>query len=530
MRQPATPLDASAANAYKWKAFSVMALALFFGVMDFGGTGVAIPTIADDFSLALRKASWIAIGFALATSAALLPIGGFSDLLGRKRSFLAGGLIYAAGAVAAAVAPSFGPLLTARIFQAIGAALVMANGMATVAYVFPPEERGKGMGLITAFVGLGSLMGPIIAGGMVDITGWRSFFILLAAGSGVAVVWAWIVLDDEKIGGAPRGAIRDYDWAGAVLSVFALILLIMVVTNSDDLSTWELVSGILGTIFLFTLFIVREVKARLPMFALSPFKNGRFSWAISARFLGFVGTSSTFFLMPFYLQDVLNYDPWKVGLITFPGTLGFALMGFVSGRLSDKLGVRIFTVSGLVLVVVGTLMLATLDERSELYHIMPALLVSGFGMGLWIAPNMSVAISAVSSDTYGVISAFINLVRNTAGVVGVAIATAIVVGVIQHRGLSSDLTALGDLGNDPIAAATRAAFVDGMRIAFIVLAAVAAAAIVAAIKTRNPERLAAKGRSMTAPSFEGASPAQELITRHHVIRSTSHGGDPTGRA
>ena len=116
------------------------------------------------------------------------------------------------------------------------------------------------------------------------------------------------------------------------------------------------------------------------MFDLSAFRSSQFSWAVTARFLGFIGTSSTFFLMPFYLQDIQGYAASEVGFITFPGALGFVATGAFSGRLSDRLGVRRFTVAGLILVVIGTLLLATFDEESGLFLIMPALAISGLGM------------------------------------------------------------------------------------------------------------------------------------------------------
>ena len=510
------PVEAPSSN-YKWMVFSVMAFGLFFGVMDFGGTGVAIPTIADDLGLELRRASLIVIAFSLAISAVLLPVGSLSDLIGRKRSFIAGGFIFSAGAVASASAPGLEFLIAARITQAIGAAIVMANGMAIVAFVFPAGERGKGMGYIGLAAGLGSVAGPIVAGGMIDLAGWRSFFILLAAGTGVASVWAWIILDDARIGGQARGKFSEYDWTGAILSAFALTLLIIVVANSDHLATWQLVAGILGTVGLVGLFVLRETRTRIPMFDLNAFRSRQFSWAITARFLGFIGTSSTFFLMPFYLQDIQGYAASEVGFITFPGALGFVLTGAFSGRLSDRLGVKRFTVAGLVLVVVGTLLLATFDEETGLYVIMPSLLITGLGMGLWIAPNMSAAIDAVSSATYGVISAFINLVRNTASVIGIAIATALVVGFIQNTGLPADLGNLSDLQDSPDALEIKSAFVSGMRVAFIVFASVAAFAIIAALKTRNPLRrpeLAIRGQlgSVQGGPVASDSGATELET------------------
>ena len=507
-----------------------MALGLFFGVMDFGGTGVAIPTIAEDLDLELRRASLIVIAFSLAISAVLLPVGSLSDLIGRKRSFIGGGLIFSAGAVASAAAPGLEFLIVARIVQAIGAAIVMANGMAIVAFVFPAGERGKGMGYIGLAAGLGSVAGPIVAGGMIDLAGWRSFFMLLAAGTGVASVWAWIILDDARIGGKARGSFREYDWTGAILSAFALILLIVVVTNGDDLNNWELIAGILGTVALVGLFVLRETRVRIPMFNLNAFQSSQFSWAITARFLGFIGTSSTFFLMPFYLQDIQGFAASEVGFITFPGAFGFVLTGAFSGRLSDRLGVKRFTVAGLILVVIGTLLLATLDEGTEIYVIMPALFVTGLGMGLWIAPNMSAAIDAVSSTTYGVISAFINLVRNTASVIGIAIATALVVGFIQHGGQSADLGSLSDLGDTPEALEIKSAFVSGMRVAFIVFASVAGFAIIAALKTRNPARRPKPETGAQPESVQGGPAASESAAAGlEAVAGETDSGDPNVR-
>jgi len=497
-----------------------MALGLFFGVMDFGGTGVAIPTIADEFGLALGKASLIALGFSIAISAVLLPVGGISDLVGRKRSFIAGGILYSIGAAGAAAAPEISFLVTARIVSAIGAAIVMANGMAIVAVVFPAEERGKGMGLITSAVGLGSIAGPLVAGSMVDTLGWRSFFVLLAIGTAVSVTWAAIILDESKIGMPRKGSVRGYDWTGAVISAVALTTLILAATFSTDLHPLIIGPAFGFTAILLYLFIRRESRIAVPMFDLRMFKKTQFSWAITARFLGFVGSSPWFFLMPFYLQGVRGYSPSEMGPILIPGAVGFAIMGSISGRLSDKIGVKPFTVAGLTLVTLSGLVLASLNEESELYIIMPALLGTGLGMGLWVAPNMSAAISAVQSQSFGVVSAFINLVRNTASAIAIAVATAIVVGVMTSNGLDADLGAIKDGGG----AEEKAAFVSGMRIAFLAFAGVSFLSIIAAMKTRNPE-LASRGHAhrTAAPAVANTPTSNDYSTESQS--SSGHTGD-----
>ena len=381
--------------------------------------------------------------------------------------------------------------------------------------VFPAEERGKGMGLITSAVGLAAIAGPLVAGQMVDSLGWRSFFVLLAIGTGASVVWASIILDEEKIGTPRKGSIRHYDWMGALISAVALTVLILAATFSTDLSPFIIGPAFGLTAILLYLFIRRESRVELPMFDLRLFKKSQFSWAISARFLGFVGSSPWFFLMPFYLQGVRGYAPSEVGPILIPGAIGFAIIGSVSGRMSDKFGVKPFTVAGLTLVTLSGLVLASLHEESELYIIMPALLGTGLGMGLWVAPNMSAAISAVQSESFGVVSAFINLIRNTASALAIAVATAVVVGVMTSKGLNADLGAL----KDGSGAAEKAAFVSGMRIAFIAFAAVSFFAIIAAMKTRNPELASRRATEQStaqslanAPTTSGFSAESQSTT------------------
>lgn len=482
---------------YKWKAFSAMAIGLFVGVMDFAGIGVVVPTVADEFGLALSTASWIIIAAALTISVVLLPVGGLSDIAGRKRSYMVGMVLFAAGALGAALAPSLIPLLIARVVEAVGAAIVMANGTAIVAIVFPPGERGKGMGLITMCVGLASITGPLVAGGMIDAFGWRSFFYLVAALAVVGVAWAAWALDEDRISTRRGGSLLRYDWPGAILSAAALTVLIVVLKEGNRLgwaSVWTVGGGALAAALLIS-FIVRELRVRSPMFDLHAFANMRFSWAVSTRFLGFLGGSGWFFLMPFYLQDILGYTASKVGLIIFPGALGFAVLGAFSGRYSDRFGVKPFTVSGLVLAIIGGLMLASLNESSKLYLIMPALLTSGIGMGLWVAPNLSAAMAAVERSSYGVVAAFVNLVRNTASVTAVALVTAIVVGVMASRGFEADLSVIGESGSAEVGSA----FLTGARYAYLALAGFGVVALFAALKTRDPVRRATTATETSGP-------------------------------
>lgn len=370
--------------------------------------------------------------------------------------------------------------------MAIGSALVMANGMAIVTLVFPPSERGKGLGLITTMVGVGAVTGPILGGGLVDSLGWQAIFWLMSAGGLVSAVIAFWILIDARISspGVKRGT--RYDWLGAVLSAVALSVLILVMTLGGRVGWFSVLSvgGLVITVVAAVAFVRWELRVASPMFDLRAFRNPQFSWANATRFCGFLGGSAAWFLMPFYLQDVLGYAPSTMGWIMFPGALFMAVTGTFSGRLSDRFGVRPFTVAGLTLTAFAGVVFATLDVGTPLWVVMPALAINGIGMGLWMAPNMSASIAAVPPSSYGVVTAFLNLVRNTATVVGTAVATAVVSGVIASRGYVADLNLIASDSTGGMATA----FVAGSRVAYLALVAFSLAGLIGALKTRDPDR------------------------------------------
>ena len=477
---------APASDTYKWKAFWVIALALFTTVMDFSATGIALPSIADDFALRLNVVSWVAIVASLTISAFLLPMGRVADLAGRKSVHLAGLAFFTGGALLAALSINLPMLIGARVVMAIGLGMGQGVMTAMIASVFPPQERGKSLGLLTATVGAGSIVGPIAGGFLVDAFGWRSVFVFSSIPAVIAFLLAVAVLDDARIGSGRHRTGERYDWVGAVVSAAALVLAIFTINNPLNLSwtAWPVVSGGLLATALLAAFVWWELRTGSPMINLRFFRNARFSWSCSARYLGFTGNSAVFFLMPFYLQDVQGYEAKTVGFVIFAGASGMAVAGMFSGLLSDRFGFRIFTFIGLGLAIAAGLMFASLGPASPLYVVVPALLINGVGMGLWMAPNMSATLGTVERSDYGIVGAFLNLVRNAGTVTGVALTTAIVTGMMVSRGYAGDLGEIGEAGDTGVAAA----FMMGMRVGFLVLVCFSAVALIAAIMARDLPR------------------------------------------
>ena len=450
---------------YKYWGFGAIAIGSFASVVDHGSVNIALPSIATHFDTDLPTVQWIVIGYALTSSALLLPMGRLADLLGRKEVYIAGSALFVLGAVLAGLANHLEVLVLARIVQGVGAAMSQGTGMAIIASMFPAGERGKALGLIMTVVGTGAVAGPAVGGLLVDALGWRSVFFFNVPLGALGVLASLVVLAGRSSQPAsPETQRRSFDWWGAALSTGALVLFLLAITNLPNfgLNSPPILGGLLGFAVLLGAFIWWELRCATPLLDMRLFQSKTFSFGAMAALLIFLGSSAVFFLMPFYLQRVLAYSPGKAGLVVVPGALCMAVLGPLSGHLSDRYGWRRFTVGGLALSATGLFMLARLTEGSSLALVIPALIMSSSGMGVFYSPNTSSILSAVEQERYGVVSAFLNLVRNGANVTSIAMAAAIVTATMGSMGYEPSLAAVTGGG-------VTHAFTLGMSRAYLVM-------------------------------------------------------------
>jgi len=460
-------------SSSKYLVFGALAIGLFASVVDHGSVIVALPSIAEHLYIDLPSVQWVVIGFALTISALLLPMGRLADIIGQKRVYILGSVILMIGAAGAGLAPNLATLLLARILQGVGAAMTQGTGMAIMTSVFPPTERGRAIGLLMTTVGVGAVAGPAIGGAVVDFIHWRAVFFLNIPLGLVGVIATLYVLRRWESERASQGS--SFDWTGAILSTGVLVALLLGLTlavNRGWMSAPILAAFVLSA-GMFVAFIWWELRAPAPMFNLRFFRDRVFSCGVSAAFLTFLGQSSVLFLMPFYIQNVLGYSPKVAGLVVMPGALCMAIMGSVTGTLSDKFGWRWFTVGGMVSSTVGLAMLSRVTDTSPLWEVIPGLILINCGMGMFYSPNSSSVLSAVGRESYGVVSGFLNLVRNSANVISLAIATTIVTVTMGSLGFEPSLEAVRTSAVEGV----RSAFTVGMRYAFYVLIALVIASM-----------------------------------------------------
>ena len=459
------PMRAISTSAnYKWWVYGAVAIGLFLTVMDQSGINIALPEIADHFQADIPTVQWVSLAYSLATSALLMPMGRLSDMIGRKRVYLAGFGLFTVMSFVGGFSNDLVFLVAVKIAQGIGSAGIQANGMAFITEAFPERERGKAMGFYMTIIGTGAISGPIVGGLLVSELGWRSIFFagipvsLLAMAAG-----AMVLMGRTERQGRGNGS---FDWMGAALSAAALIAFLLAMTNAWRMG-WTsppILAGFAASIVLLAWFIIWEIRSDDPMLDMSLFNNSVFSVSISARFAVFLGGSAIFFLMPFYLIQGLGYEARQAALLMVSGSVFMALLGPISGRLSDKVGTRWPAAVGNLSSAAAMFILSTLGTDSPAWHIVLGMALSGVGMSTFNSPNTSAIMGSLPREKYGVVSGFVNLTRTSANVSGIALATTLVTITMASQGYAPTLSAVGAVGGE-VGEGVRQAFISGLSLA-----------------------------------------------------------------
>ena len=445
--------------------FSAIGLGIFVSVADHGSVAVALPSIANEFHTDLPTVQWVMIAYALAISSLLLPMGRLSDIVGRKRLYIVGFSIFLVSAVLCMIADNVVTLIASRVLMGLGGAMTQATATAILLSAFDENERGKALGLQLSAVGTGAVGGPAVGGFVVDAFGWRGVFLLTMALAAIAIAVALVVLNRRRTDGAP--ARERFDHVGAVTSTAILVVFLLAMSNGAEMG-WRappIVVGFIVVVGLAGFFTYWELRNRSPMLDVTLFRHKVFTIGVVASVISFMSISSVRFLMPFYLQTVLGYSPGKVGLVLVPAAFAMIIMGPLGGRLSDKYGWTAFNVGGLLFTATGLFILSRATETSPVWLIVFGTVTQSIGTGTFNAPNNSSILSVVERSKYGVMSGFLNLVRNTANITGIAVATTIVVTVMGAQGFEPSLAAVSDSG----AQGVLGAFTSGMKTAYLTM-------------------------------------------------------------
>lgn len=425
LREP-EPLKAITAKPYYvWLVVGTICVGAFMAQVDSSIAQLVLPVLEKDFHAAIDVVSWVAIIYLLVL-AVLLPIfGRLADILGHKLLYVVGFGVFIVGSGLSGLAPDIIWLIAFRALQAIGAALLGANSVAIVVSTAGSARRGRAIGLQATAQAVGLSTGPALGGLIIGTLGWRWVFFVNVPVGLIGMVLGYLVLPKTKL--PPQRP--AFDWKGACLLAPGLATLTLAINQAGSLglgSPWVWGSAI-ASVSLIGAFILHEQAQSSPLLDLALFRIWAFTAGNITGLLANAILFAMFFLMPFVLEHSFHENSISAGmrLSVIPVMLG--LLAPIAGALSDKIGVRLLSVAGMLVTFAG---LATLyvfldGKASSVLWITVALGGVGSGQGLFTAPNNSAIMGAASSTQTGEAGGLLNLMRAMGTSMGIAVAAAL---------------------------------------------------------------------------------------------------------
>ena len=445
---------------------AVAALSTFLVGFTGSSINIALPSIGRELKMDAVLLGWVATSYILASATLLLPFGRLADIRGRKRIFIYGIITYTIASLLLSFVPSASALISLRVVQGVGSAMIFSTGIAIVTSVFPAGERGKALGITAAMTYLGLSLGPVLGGILTQYFGWRSIFLAMVplGATTVALLLAkvkgeWAEAKGEK-----------FDFIGTTsysLSLIAIIYGFSLLPAS--LGIWLTAAGAAG-IFAF---VRQEVKIAHPLLDINLFRKNRvFAFSNLAQLFSYSAAFAVGFLMSLYLQYIKGLSPQHAGLILVVMPAVQAGFSPFAGRLSDRIEPRILASTGMGLITVGLALFTSLNEGTTLGFIMGSLITIGLGFGFFASPNTNAIMSSVRERRYGVASAILATMRQ--------------IGMMFSMGIAMLLFSLY-IGRVEITAPYYPLFLKSTRIAFTIFTALCSAGIAASLargKTR----------------------------------------------
>ena len=481
----------------RWIALAVLVAAQFMVVLDVAIVNVALPSIKTDLHFSEQSLQWVITAYAIMFGGFLLLGGRMADLLGRRRLFIAGIVLFTASSLLAGFAWSAGSLITFRATQGLGGALLAPAALSILTTTFAEgRERNVALGVWGAVSGSGAAAGVLLGGFLTSSLAWSwIFFINVPVGIALVAVSPFLLRESR----AELGH-RTFDFAGAFTVTSGLMLLVYAMTRAIEVG-WgsvETIGLLAASAALILAFVAIELRSKAPLLPMRIFRLRSLAGANVTSFL--VGTAlfSQFFLGTLYMQQVLHYSALKTGVAYLPLTLTIIALAGVAQALVTRVGVRRVLPVGLVLAAGSLVLLAQLPADGHYFwDVFPAFVISAIGLAFTFIPLTIAALMGVQASDAGVASGLLNTTQQIGGAIGLAAASTIATTFTGHYVTDHP-------GASPLSGP---ALTYGFQITFYVLAGVAAlAAVLAAvmIEPKAAEAVPVADEPELAPALEAA--------------------------
>ncbi len=402
----------------RWWVMLTVSMGVLLATIDGSIVNVALPGLVGDLDTTFAVVQWVSLGYLLTLATLTLGVGRLGDVIGKKRIYTAGFAAFTMASVLCGLAPSVEFLIAFRVLQGLGAVMVLALGPAVLLEAFPPNQRGRALGMIGTAVSVGVVTGPVVGGILISAFDWRAIFFV-----NIPVGIVGTLLAVRYVPESIPGVRQRFDYAGAALMSSGLLAASLALTMGQEAGySSPTIIGLFAVVVAVTVWFVRiELRSDSPMIQLRIFRSPLLTISVVTGFLQFVVLAGTFFLLPFYLEQIQGRPIAQVGLLMGAAPLVLGIVSPISGSSSDRIGVRPLTLAGLTVTALAYLGFLTLDVETTALHFVLLALPLGLGIGLFQSPNNSAIMGSMPAEYGGVGGGLLTLTRLMGQISGIAV-------------------------------------------------------------------------------------------------------------
>ncbi|GGM74584.1 MFS transporter [Thermogymnomonas acidicola] len=445
---------------YRGWVLAITSMGTFLAVVNSTSLLVALPTVMISLHTTFFVAVWILLIYSLVLTVLSPFLGREADLVGRKRIYSTGYILFFAGSTIAAVSPDPQVLILGRVVQGSGAACLFSNSLAIITDSFSGPQLGRAMAINSSVMGVGIAVGPLV-GGFLSFINWRYVFVFNAPIALAGFVLSSRLLKEVKP--VETGVRPDYVGSVTLSAFMTLIVLFLTVGPLEGWAHFTTVLFLLVSLVFLVLFLIMERRVRYPLINFSLFRNRRFTGSIISVLLNSITRFSAIFLLTIYFQGPLGINPLLAGILLMPYAAGLGFVSYMSPHVVKR--VNDITVQTLGLAFTGASVAALfISSTGTPYYILAILmLLMGVGIGLYYTPNNSTIMLSVEPGQRGIVAGFRSLIVNMGSVVGMAIVFTIVATYVPESILGSAFLGL----SVSLTETQKAAFVTGIDVSFL---------------------------------------------------------------
>jgi len=422
----------NASPYYRWLVLSLVMTGTFMAILDASIVNVALPHMMGTFGVSRDKIEWVSTGFMLASAVVMPLVGWLVGRMGHKILYLGALTIFTLGSAACALCWSYDSLIIARIIQAIGGGAIQPVGMAIIADLFEPHERGKALGIWGTGIMIGPTIGPTLGGYLTEIFNWRSIFSVNLPFGLAALLVGMILMKSDRAHATNKS---PFDWFGFLFLSMALVAGLLGLSKGQEegwmsnyiMTCWTLM--IIGSI----MFIAIESVVEHPILDLKLFLFRNFSLSIILAVFRAIGLFGGVFLLPMFMENLVGYTTIQTGIWMMPGAISVGISMPFAGKLTDKYNAKWIVVVGSFMTGISLLFYGNLELRSGAAMIIIPQIIRGIGLAFMMTPLMTAALNAVPKFRIAMASSFLNVAQRVGGSFGIAMLNVVVTNSVRKH-------------------------------------------------------------------------------------------------